>query len=75
MFKGLANGLKYSNGYDLMFSTNRAKNIRSNVPMYLLGVGIDSFHFADNVNISLILVFLCIFIGLLFKLMNKITSK
>ncbi len=75
MFQGLANGLKYSNGYDIILSPNRENNIRSDTPIFLLGIGIESVHFSDNVNISLSFVVLCIVVGFVCKLIHKLKIK
>lgn len=62
----MAEGLKYSSGYELSLSTADVISNRE-----LIGIGVNSTAMMNNVNVSFILVLICVFIGGIALLLDK----
>ena len=65
----MAAGLKLSSGYDMMMSET-THNFRG-----LMSIGIDSVQMASNVNVSFILVLVCMVVGGILLLVDKFVSN
>lgn len=66
MFVGMGKGLKYALGYDVELKQDYATRIRE-----LIGMGVDSNHISNNVNISLYLLVVVLVGGLVLKIINR----
>lgn len=70
LLRNLAAGLKLSSGYDIMMSQHG-----SNIHSELLSIDIESVSISSNVNISLVIVVMCVMVGGVFLLLGKFVSR
>jgi hypothetical protein len=70
LFVEMAEGLKYSCGYDLTSSGTEKIQIRQ-----LSGIGIESEHLSSNVNVSFLIVLTFVLTGALIYIIKKVRSK
>lgn len=68
LFLKLAPSMKFMTGFDLSLSPPENNHSFRE----LLGLGITSVHFSDNVNVSLVLVIACMLVGGILLLLNRL---
>lgn len=68
LFLRLAPSMKFMTGFDLSLSPPENNHSFRE----LLGLGITSVHFSDNVNVSLVLVMACMLVGGILLLLNRL---